>query len=283
MTPATIKIFLPEGDAQGLRVGEISNWSGVALAAPRSGLKQLLARPELERSGVYVLLGVDPDTSRAQAYIGEAEVLKARLRQHLEKEFWVQAVVFTSKDEHLNKGHIRYLEARLIQEAQLAGQVGLDNSQAGNARLSESDAADMDVFLDRVRQLLPLLGSNMLVKAEDSPDVAENPRLECHIKGLVAYGRRSSGGFVVYKDSQAVLDLRGSAGNRAKSARNELIDSGSWLREPDCYRFTRDVEFSSPSLAAVAVCGGNTNGLQAWKDRQGRTLKALEEDASESS
>ena len=75
MTSATIKLFLPHGDAKRLRVGEVSNWTGKALASPRTELDDLLAREELESSGVYFLLGINPDTGKPQAYIGEAEVI----------------------------------------------------------------------------------------------------------------------------------------------------------------------------------------------------------------
>ena len=33
MTSATIKLFLPRGDAKSLRTAEISNWTGKAIAA----------------------------------------------------------------------------------------------------------------------------------------------------------------------------------------------------------------------------------------------------------
>src|SRR6266571_3614349 len=89
MTSATIKLFLPHGDAKGLRTAEISNWTGKALAAPRTELEQLLAREECEKAGVYVLTGSDPSTNAPHAYIGEAEIIRDRLKQHKGKEFWV--------------------------------------------------------------------------------------------------------------------------------------------------------------------------------------------------
>ena len=52
MSSATIKLFLPRGDAKSLRTAEISNWSGKAIAAPRTELDELLAREELEKAGV---------------------------------------------------------------------------------------------------------------------------------------------------------------------------------------------------------------------------------------
>src|SRR5450759_2870687 len=60
MTSATIKLFLPRGDAKSLRTAEISNWTGKAVAAPRTELEELLAREELDKSGVYILSAMGP-------------------------------------------------------------------------------------------------------------------------------------------------------------------------------------------------------------------------------
>ena len=114
MNSATITLFLPLGDAKSLRTAEISNWSGKAVAAPRTELDELLAREELDKAGVYILLGSDPKAGAPHAYIGEAEVIRERLKQHKTKEFWVSAIVFTSKDENLTKAHVRYLESIII-------------------------------------------------------------------------------------------------------------------------------------------------------------------------
>ncbi len=84
---ATIKLFLRRGDAKGLRTAEIYNWTGLAVAAPRTELDVLLGRAELDGPGVYILTGSDPNTGRAHAYIGEAEVVRERLKQHRTKEF----------------------------------------------------------------------------------------------------------------------------------------------------------------------------------------------------
>src|SRR5438093_4285540 len=98
MGSATIKLFLPYGDGTRLRTAEISNWSGKALAAPRTDFDGLLAREELEGSGIYILIGTDPATSKPMAYIGEAEILSERLKSHKSLEFWIAAIVFLSKD-----------------------------------------------------------------------------------------------------------------------------------------------------------------------------------------
>src|SRR5712691_799978 len=156
MTSATIiKLFLPRGDAKRLRTAEISNWTGKAVAAPRTELDELLQREELNNSGVYILSGTDPLSGSPRAYIGEAEVIRDRLKQHKSKDFWVSAIVFVSKDENLTKAHIRYLEGRLIADAKKVGRYKLDNFQESGSKLPESDREDMEVFLQRIQQLLP--------------------------------------------------------------------------------------------------------------------------------
>ncbi len=133
MSSATIKIYLPHGDPKRLRTGEISNWSGKAVAGPRTELGQILKRDEASCAGVYILSGVDPFTGDSAAYIGEAESIKDRIKQHLSKDFWSQLVFFTSKDENLTKAHVRFLEGRLITLANGAKRVNLTNSQASSS------------------------------------------------------------------------------------------------------------------------------------------------------
>jgi hypothetical protein len=281
MSSATIKLFLSFGDPRRLRTAEISNWSGKAVAAPRTELDELLARDEPRQSGVYILTGLDPDTGKPLAYVGEAEVIRDRLKQHKAKDFWVQVILFVSKDENLTKSHIRYLEGRLIEDATSAGRVSLENAQASGAKLPESDREDMEVFLSKIRQLLPVLGSELVTPIPKSTDNAAtlSERLICEIKGLKAEGRRTAEGFLVFQGSQAVAEVRPSAHTRhpfVLNLRNKLKEDGTLVLQDGHLTFTRDVEFSSPSAAAAITHGGGANGLTAWKNQSGTTLKSLE-------
>jgi hypothetical protein len=280
MTSATIKLFLPRGDAKSLRTAEISNWSGKAISSPRTEHDDLLARDELDKAGVYILVGSDPVTNAARAYIGEAEVIRERLKQHKAKEFWVNAIVFTSKDENLTKAHVRYLENRLLAEATVVGRFLLEQNQAGGSRLPESDREDMEVYLARIRQLLPVLGSDILTPiAEPATKAQPGGVLFCRMKGAEARGQRSSNGFVVFAGSTAVLEERPSAEKYPymKVKRKQLIADQTLVEKDGYLTFTRDAEFSSPSAAAVVVHGGAANGLTAWVSEAGMTLKQLDE------
>lgn len=281
MESATIRLFLPRGDAKSLRTAEISNWSGKAIAAPRTELEELLAREELGKAGVYILLGTDPHTNAPHAYIGEAEVIRDRIKQHKSKEFWVSAIVITSNDENLTKAHVRFLEARLLDEAGQVKRFTLDQNSATGSKLPESDRGDMEVFLARIRQLLPVLGTDILVPVAETPTKSSQADvLYCQIKGLTARGRRSSNGFVVFKGSMAVLKERPSAESAPyiASERQQLEGDGTLARNTEFLEFTKDTEFPSPSLAASVVRGGKANGLTAWRAKDGRTLKEIDED-----
>lgn len=280
MTSATIKLFLPHGDAKRLRVGEVSNWTGKALAAPRTELDELLLREEAESAGIYFLFGSDPESGDALAYIGEAEVIRDRLKQHKAKDFWNAVVVFVSKDENLTKAHIRYLENRLLLEAKKAGRYRLENANASNPKLPESDREDMEVFLSRIQQVLPVLGSDLLTPISGSSK-SRTPQMElvCKNKGATARGRRTEGGFVVSKDSTAVVAERSSAEAQhpyVVALRKKLLQNGTLVESDGLLVFTKDAEFDSPSAAAAVIHGGGANGLTAWKDERGKTLKEIE-------
>ena len=279
MPSATIKIYLPHGDPKRLRTGEISNWSGKAVAGPRTELDQLLKREEAAKVGIYLLTGIDPISGGPAVYIGEAESIQSRLKQHLEKDFWNHVVYFTSKDENLTKSHIRYLEGRVIELAKLAGRASLTNSQAATSKLPESDRADMEIFLEKIEQLLPALGVEVLVPIAAAPESKEETRLLfCEVSGLKATGHLTPNGIVVLAESQAAANLRPSAKDYpwVTNAREQLIKDGILITKDDHLMFTKNQEFSSPSAAAAVIHGGTANGRTAWKDASGITLKQLE-------
>ena len=274
--PLSIKIFLVKGSASSLRTAEISNWSGKAIACSRKELDELAKREEASRPGVYFLIGNDINTGEPSAYVGEAEEVAKCLKQHLPKEFWNQVIAFVSKDENLTKAHVRYLEGKLIELGLKAGKGVIQNNQSSGARLPEADQAEMDIFLDRILKLLPVMGTSLFSVPSEIAQALEE-RLICKTKGLVAYGNRTENGFLVYKNSQTVLEDRKSS-VRSRARRDSLKEKGILKQEGDHLIFVNDHEFTSPSLAGTVICGGATNGLTKWKNKEGKTLKEIEGD-----
>jgi hypothetical protein len=277
---ATVKIFLALGEPSSVRTAEISNWTGKAVAGPRSKLDVILHRDEAGKPGIYFLTGINPETGKQRVYIGEAEVIRPRIKKHLDRDFWKTIIFFVSKDENLTKAHIKYLEGKLIEMTKGADRFELDNTNASGSHLPESDAADMDVFLAKVEQLLPVLGQEFLkpiVKFVGPPKPSE--LFSCKIKKVKAIGKPTDNGFLVMKGSEGVLEERPSVKKYPYSAilRGQLLAEGVVVKETDRLVFTKDYEFSSPSAAASVIHGGQANGLREWKDPNGVSLKELEQ------
>ncbi len=279
MPTATLKIFLAFGDPKRLRTAELSNWTGKAVSGPRSEFDKVLERKESLSSGVYFLTGTDPESNKQAIYIGEAECVRDRIKNHLDKDFWNHVTFFISKDENLTKAHTKYIEGRLIEVAKSAGRSVVMNNQGSGSKLPESDREDMEVFLEKMLQVLPVLGVEAFVLAI-SKEQRETKRelLTCIIKDITASGYLTPNGIVVLAGSRAVLQERSSAKNYpgVLTQRRKLIEENDLVSNDGALVFSKDIEFSSPSAAAVVIHGGSANGLMSWKDSQGKTLKELE-------
>ena len=282
MTSFSLRIFVADGDPDGLRIVEKSNWIGKALVFPRALLPQVKARPELAQTGVYLLLGPRPDGEGEMLYVGEGDPILPRLQDHqAKKDFWTRAIGFTTATAgQLNKAHVQFLEARLIVLARAAKRTPLENAnQPAEPSLSEADRADMEVFLAHMLGVLPVLGVHAFEQVP-APTAKANPLLSCKGKGVVAMGYEATQGFVVKAGSEAVAETVPSMAQHVRGMydlRQELIANGVLELDAGLYRFTQDYSFSSPSTAAAVVLGRSANGRIEWKDAQGRTLKALQE------
>ena len=174
--PFSIRVFVPDGDPDGLRLIEKSNWTGVGVVFNRTNYKQVVGRPEFSRTGVYVLIGLRTTAQLPTIYVGEGDPVKDRLNMHYsKKDFWDWAVFFVTKDNSLNKAHVQRLECRLIDLAESAKQCKLDN---GNCplppTLSEAEVADVESFLLNMLSIFPLIGLGVFEKT-----VAKRASVNC--------------------------------------------------------------------------------------------------------
>lgn len=281
--PFSLRIFVADGDPDGLRIVDKSNWIGKALVFPRALLPQVKARPELAQTGVYLLLGPRPDGEGDMLYVGEGDPIRPRLESHYaQKDFWTRAIGFTTTTAgQLNKAHVQFLESRLIALARAAKRMPLDNAnQPAEPSLSEADRADMEVFLGHMLGMLPVLGVHAFEQAPKAPAAKASPVLTCKGKGVQATGYEASQGFVVQAGSQAVADTVPSMALHVRgmyNLRQELIGNGVLGLQGGLYQFTQDYSFSSPSTAAAVVLGRSANGRIEWKAVDGRTLKQIQE------
>jgi len=275
MLGATIKIFLADGTPEGLRIIEKSNWTGRGLDFSRADWSLVRNRTDFDRPGVYVLSGRNL-TGDPAAYVGEADELRARLNQHYAtKDFWTRAIAFTSKDENLNKAHVRYLESRLIALGLAAKRIALENGNAPTLpSMSESDRAESEGFLLEMLVVFPVVG--MLAFEQVKPPAISQPKLTLRGRGIVATGHDSSEGFVVYSGSTAARAAVKSVPPYVNAIRSRLLTGGVLVPEAGNLRLSQDYTFDSPSTAAGVMLGRSSNGRDAWKDDLGRTLKTLQ-------
>ncbi len=285
MNPGTrrgfsIDIFLPDGTPDGLKIVEKSNWTGKGVVCPRSLFGDAKKRSEFQKTGIYVLLGPGAESGLPIAYIGEGDPLRPRLEQHAaKKDFWTTAVLFLSKDENLNKAHVQYLEARLVQLAREAKRCELENgNEPQRPSLSEADVAEVEGFLDEMLLCFPVLGVSIFEKpAHPTPNALQ---LFIKVKGLNATGYESPQGFVVRAQSAAVTSETPSCAPYLCELRHALHAKGILLRKGDALTFTQDYAFDSPSMAAGVVRGANSNGRVEWKTKQGVSLKEIQEQST---
>lgn len=274
----TIKIFLIDGEPNGRMSCELSNWSGKAYKIPRIKIKDCSDRDDLTSTGVYLLFGKD-DAGKDQVYIGEAESILKRLSQQLtQKDFWNEAIVFISKDENLNKAHIKYLENRLHDIAKSANRYTVDNSIVPTqSSISESDRAEMEEFIEYIKMLVNTLGHKVFdEKREFKPKQKQVSFIIKAARGADGQGEPTSDGFVVFKGSKAAATIVNSMTPNFIAYRQKLIDEGVLVDKREYFEFSDDYIFSSPSTAAAMVMGRNANGLIEWKNKDGKTLKEFE-------
>lgn len=270
-------MFLPDGDPDGVKVVEKSNWTGCGLIIPRPLYGEAKGRPELARAGVYLLVGQAEASPLPQVYVGEGDPVRPRLEQHAKlKDFWTHAVVFTSKDQNLNKAHVQHLEARLVALAAASKRCALDNGNVPQApSLSEADTAEVEGFLDDVLLCLPLLGYDYF---EPAPQAATSAALLLlTAKGIKASGFESPKGFVVRAGSQAVKEEVTSIHPYMKEIRGELIRQGVFVDKEHFYELSQDYTFGSPSTASGVLLGRTSNGRVEWKTADGRSLKSIQD------
>lgn len=281
LKPFSLRIFVADGDPDGLRLVERSNWVGKAIVFPRALLPKIKQRAELNQTGVYLLLGPREDGEGEMLYIGEGDPVRPRLESHYaQKDFWNRAVCFVAAPGQLNKAHVQFLEANLVRLAKAAKRLPLDNANhPAEPSLSEADCADMQVFLENMLGMLPVLGIHAFEQAAPMAATVAQTVLTCRGKGVTASGYEATQGFVVKSGSQAVGESVPSMQQHVRGMydlRQELIGNGVLVREGDQYCFAQDYVFSSPSTAAAVVLGRSANGRIEWKDAGGRTLKELQ-------
>jgi len=271
----TIQIYLPDGNPRSVKIVEITTSIAKGIFIPRSKLNNIEDRKELDSVGIYFLFGENDDLGKPTVYIGEAENLIKRLKQHnSSKDFWNTAIAFFSEKNNLNKAHVKYLENYCCMMANRVNRCNLENSV--NPTKSNITEADENFVLSLFEDINVLLGTLGYPIFEGVIKEANNKQYICQRRNANAKGEYNEDGFVIFKGSKANLEATSSCPEGIKRFRQSLIDKKVLSKEGGSYIFNEDFMFNSPSTAAAVVIGASSNGWIEWKNSEGKTLGDIE-------
>lgn len=284
-----LTVYMVDGTAYGPRLSEIGNWVGKAIYSPRASVNKIMNRPEFDNPGIYCLKGDPTDEAfDEKIYIGEAENIKSRLKQHLSdpnKDF-KELIFFVSKDELLTKTQIPYLESRLVQLALEAKTAQIDNENSPSLpTLHEADISDMEYFLEQIKLILPVMGFNFLISSTVSPKDFELSQTKSEIretyfiktKTFKATMTETDQGYIVAKGSEAKKSLSNSCTETYINMRRKLLETKIMVEREDKLVFAEDAVFNSPSAASNMILGRNSNGFSEWVNKNGLTFKEVQD------
>ena len=266
----TVTTYLIEGDPKGTQYAFIRNTTCQMFIVPRSNLSYLNTQEKLQKPAFYILLGED-EATKPQAYIGETENFRERVKDHdSKKAFWQKALIFVSKDADMTKADVQYLEHKAIVEAKRANAFILsDNKQTPKApNLPEYQQDSMDEFFEYVKFLAAFSGCTIF---EVSQPKAEH-LFYTKGRGCDAKGFYSSNGFTVLKGS--VIATKTAPSFNWKEKRESMLKEYG-ANDGDKLILSSDKTFSSVSTAASFCLGRSANGWTEWKDEDGNTLDSV--------
>lgn len=293
----SINLFLMDGDANGRIKCTLANWTGIAYKIPRTELDKCKERDDLKRSGVYFLFGTSDQTGDPVVYIGQAgarkngEGILNRLQEHKrnpDKDYWTEAVVFTTSNNSFGPTEISYLENRFCNLAIAAKRYEVKNSNdptSGN--ITEEKESELEEFVDYAKIIMGTLGHRVFIpltktesadvpKGNEDAGIGEDTlfyltrAIKQYNITIHAQARQTSEGFVVLAGSIVSPEDDNTIQPGVKEKRkNAKVDENHILQE--------DVLFSSPSSAAMFVIGKSANGWTSWKTKDGKTLHDLED------
>jgi len=281
-----INLFLIDGEPSGCIKCTLANWTGVAYKIPRTELDKCKGRDELSQSGVYFLFGTSDQTGENVVYIGQAGIRKngegilCRLQEHkrnADKDYWTEAVVFTTSNNSFGSTEISYLENRFTNMAVAAKRYIVKNgNDPSPGNVTEEKESELEEFIDYAKIIMGVLGYKVFEPLALAADVIDSPDETFMIKrsGANAQAQLTSEGLVVLSGSVIRMDTVPSFSDFAKFAKavrednKEYIDSNGVL--------LKDFLFKTPSGAASFVLGAPANGNLEWKTADGKTLKDIE-------
>jgi len=281
----TITNYLVNGNPEGISLSYVSNWTGQAIKIPRNAFFETKEFPELNRPGVYYLIGFkDENPEETLIYIGEANHLFDRITYHMrdsDKSFFELIIAFSSKDDNMTVSHTKYLEAKILEEIFEKSGYHVVNKKDGNSvSLPQMVKDEMDTYFDNMKILLPTMGFDLfkpVLKEQRQSLTERDEKVFLTVGDIKAQAKLTTNGLVVLRGSLMKSAATQALASTYLKIRNDLIEKGYVRSTAKDLEFIQDYEFSSPSQAGSVILGYSVNGRTFWKSSNGLTLKEIEE------
>ena len=283
----SINLYLMDGSADGRIKCTLANWTGIAYKIPRTDIELCRDRDDLKQSGVYLLFGVSDETGENVVYIGQAgerkngEGILYRLQEHKrnpDKDYWTEAIVFTTANNSFGPTEISYLENRFCSIATEANRYVVKNANdPTHGHVTEEKESELEEFIDYAKVIMGTLGHKvfMPVNTPNPNQETDNPSVNqlfyLKTSKVDASGKRASDGFIVLRGSKIAPLPTKSCPDTVKRLRDRYQDKIN-----SDHVLIDDLPFTSPSAAAGFVNYASANGLTSWVAADGKSLKALE-------
>ena len=283
-----ISLFLIDDTADGRIKCTIGSRSEIIFRIPRENLNESKDLQYLNQDGVYFLLG--EEDGQQKIYVGQASSRKngkgilGRLTEHdRKKEFWSEAIAFTTTDNSFGATEISWLENKFCNLAIDAKRcVVMNGNEPPPGNVSEEKLSELEERVEFARLILNAIGYKMFEPLKEiSPPPADAEEIFYLSREIRKLGKkisarmiRTSTGYKVLAGSDvSPLDDEEHLSNKMKELRHseKVVDD----------KLTEDLEFSSPSGAAVFVLGASANGWTSWATADGMLLKDFQPSETE--
>ncbi|KQT55026.1 hypothetical protein ASG52_25205 [Methylobacterium sp. Leaf456] len=280
VTGRLIKLFITGDDPRSLRTVELDNWWGMAVMGRRSYFEKALAREELSRSCIDLLIRSSGSDDLPEVYVGESDDFVARYKNSPFPIAFDSFIIFTNKDDNLTRAHVKWLEREVWDLlTRNEGKVQLANrATPTGSKLPEAETASMGTFLGNMIYVLEALGfaffedpgqfAAPVQPASVAPHQASaqsfvtsaQPRSDGH----KAYLDMIGDGYVLRADSLINANPTDSLPANVRKLRAQLVAENALVPQDGCLRLTKDIAFTSPSPAFALVKGRSSAGHGDW-------------------
>lgn len=287
----TITNYLVNGNPEGIIMSYVSNWTGQAIKIPRNAFFDTKDFPELNRPGIYYLIGYKEEKpDEILIYIGEANHLFERIANHIrdaDKAFFELIIVFSSQGDNMTVSHTKYLEAKILAETfEKSGYTLLNRKDGNRISLPKMVKDEMDTYFDNMKILLPTMGFDLFkptTKERKQSLTDKDEKLILEIGDVKAQAKLIANGLLVLKGSLMKPTPAPALAATYLKIRNDLMEKDYVRQSNRGLEFSQDYEFSSPSQAGAVILGYSVNGRIFWKNSKGKTLKEIEDEKIDSS